>query len=94
MLRRKNTKNTVFVSVIEAHGSYSPVSESAVNSKSNIKELKVVLDTEAYTAIQIINIKGNSNLFITANTNASNEAQHNIKINDNNYQWTGSYYFK
>ena len=41
ILRRKNTKNTLFVSTIEAHGNYSPVSESAVNSKSSIKELKV-----------------------------------------------------
>ena len=57
MLRRKNTKNTLFVSAIEAHGSYSPVSESAVNSKSNIKELKVVLDTVDYTAISITTLK-------------------------------------
>ncbi|WP_400077374.1 alginate lyase family protein [Winogradskyella sp. R77965] len=94
ILRRKNTKNTIFVSTIESHGSYSPISESALNSKSSIKALKVVLDTEDYTAISITNINGKTKLFITANTNASKEASHNIKINDNNYQWTGSYYFK
>ena len=94
MLRRKNTKNTLFVSAIEAHGSYSPVSESAVNSNSSIKELKVVLDTEDYTAIQITNIKGNVKLFITANTDASKEAKHNVKIYDRNYEWSGSYYFE
>ena len=94
MLRRKNTKNTLFVSAIESHGSYSPVTESAVNSNSSIKELKVVLDTEAYTAISITNVNGNTKLFITANTNASKEATHNLKINDKNYEWSGSYYFK
>ena len=94
MLRRKNTKNTLFVSIIESHGNYSPVTESAVNSKSSIKELKVLIDTEAYTAIQITNIKGNVKLFITVNTNASKEAKHNLKINDKNYEWSGSYYFK
>ena len=94
MLRRKNTKNTLFVSAIEAHGSYSPVTESAVNSNSSIKELKVVLDTEAYTAIQITNIKDITKLFITANTNASKEAKHTLKINDKNFEWSGSYYFK
>ncbi|WP_055443930.1 alginate lyase family protein [Lacinutrix himadriensis] len=94
MLRRKNAKNTIFVSAIEAHGNYSPVTESAVNSNSSITALKVILDTEAYTAIQITNIKGNTKLFITANTNASKEAKHNIKINDKNYEWSGSYYFK
>ena len=94
MLRRKNTKNTLFVSTIEAHGGYSPVTESAVNSNSSIKELKVILDTEEYTAIEITNINGNTKLFITANTNASKEAKHNLKINDKNYEWSGSYYFK
>ena len=92
VLRRENTKSTLFVSTIEAHGGYSPVTESAVNSNSSIKELKVVLDTDAYTAIQITNINGNTKLFITANTSA--ESKHTLKINDNNYLWTGSYYFK
>ncbi|WP_452232929.1 alginate lyase family protein [Lacinutrix sp. MEBiC02595] len=94
MLRRKNAKNTIFVSAIEAHGNYSPVTESAVNSNSNITALKVVLDTADYTAIQITNIKGNTKLFITANRDASKEGQHNVKINDKNYEWSGSYYFK
>ena len=94
MLRRKNTKNTLFVSAIEAHGSYSPVSESAVNSKSNIKELKVVLDTVDYTAISITTLKGSTKLFITANTNALKETKHTLKINNKNYTWVGSYYYK
>ena len=93
MLRRKNTKNTLFVSVIEAHGGYSPVTESAVNSNSSIKELKVVLDTKDYTAIEITHVNGNIKLFITANTNASKEAKNILKIDDNDYQWTGAYYY-
>lgn len=93
ILRRNNTKNTTFVSIIESHGNYSPVTESAVNSKSSIKELKIVLDSKAYTAISITNIKGNTKLFITANTDASKEAKHNLKINNKNYEWSGSYYF-
>lgn len=94
MLRRKNTKNTVFVSTIESHGSYSLVSESAVNSKSNIAVLKMVLDTIDYTAISITTLKGNKKLFITSNTNASKEATHKLTINNKNYEWSGSYYFK
>ena len=94
MLRRKNTKNTLFVSTIEAHGSYSPVTESAINSKSNIKELKVILDSLNYTAISITTLKGNTKLFITANRDASKEAKHALKINNKDYTWVGSYYYK
>ncbi|WP_179318912.1 alginate lyase family protein [Winogradskyella helgolandensis] len=94
LLRRKNAMNTTFVSTIEAHGSYSPVTESAFNSNSNIEDLKVVLDTKDYTAVSITTVSGKTKLFITANTNALKEAKHTLNINDNNYQWTGSYYFK
>ena len=94
ILRRKNAKNTVFVSVIESHGAYSPVSESAVNSNSSIKELKVLLDTKEYTAIEITTTNGKTKLFITANAVALKAAKHTLKINDKNYEWSGSYYFK
>jgi len=94
IIRRKDTDNTLFVSTIEAHGSYSPVSESAVNSNSSISALKIVLDTVDYTAISITTVKGTTKLFIIANTNASKEAKHTLKINNENYEWSGSYYFK
>ncbi|WP_299098483.1 alginate lyase family protein [uncultured Winogradskyella sp.] len=93
ILRAKKSKNRTFVSVIESHGSYSAVSESALNSKSNIKDIKTVLDSDAYTAISITTINGKTKLFITANTNTSKEVKHNVKIDDKNYEWSGSYYF-
>ena len=93
ILRRKDTNNTLFVSTIESHGSYSPVSELAINSNSNIKELKVVVDTAAYTAIEITAVNYETSLFIIANTNNSKEAEHKLKINDKNYEWSGSYHF-
>ncbi|HAF78584.1 MAG TPA: heparinase [Maribacter sp.] len=93
ILRRKDINNTLFVSTIESHGSYSPVSELAINSNSNIQELKVVVDTAAYTAIEITAINDETSLFIIANTNNSKEAEHKLKINDKNYEWSGSYHF-
>ncbi|MGB5246819.1 MAG: alginate lyase family protein, partial [Woeseia sp.] len=39
IIRRQGAGDTTFVSTIETHGSYNPVAESAVNSKSNIAEL-------------------------------------------------------
>ncbi len=94
LLLRRNAKNTTFVSIIEAHGSYSPVTESATNSKSSIKVLNIVYDTKDYTAISVENVKGKTKLFITANKNASAEAKHRVEINGKNYEWSGSYYFK
>jgi hypothetical protein len=93
MIRRKDSDNTTFVSVIEPHGSYSPVSELSVNSNSNIAELKVVFDETNYTAVSIKDVKGQSSLFILSNTDASTTKEHHLKINGKSYHWTGAYHF-
>ncbi len=93
ILRRKNSKNTVFATVIEHHGSYSPVTESAVNSTSNIKALKVVFNNDTYTAITITPIQGNPKLFITVNKNAIKGTKHQLEIDNKTYSWSGNYYF-
>jgi hypothetical protein len=94
MIRRKDTDNTTFVSVIEPHGSYSPVSEASLNSNSHIKNLAIVNDDDDYTAVSITDVKGNKQLFILSNNNALASAKHSLLINNKEYQWTGPYYYK
>jgi hypothetical protein len=94
ILRRKNTQHTTFTTVIESHGSYSPVSESAVNAKGNIASLQLVSDTKDYTAITIAYKSGGKRLFIVVNTKASKEAKHVLTINEKEFTWVGPYYYK
>ncbi len=94
MLRRKDATNTVFASVIEPHGSYSPVSELSKNSNSNIADLKVVHDDENYLAVSITDVKGNIQLFILSNKEPSKSAKHKLSINKQDYEWTGPYYYQ
>ena len=93
MIRRNNSKNTVFASVIEPHGSYSPVSEFSVNSKSSIADLKIVHDDDKYTAVTIADIKGGSHLFILSNLNNSAAATHRLTIGKDDYRWKGPYFY-
>lgn len=93
MIRKKDTKDTVFASVIEAHGSYSPVSEFAVNSNSNISTLKVVYDDRYYTAVSIEDMQGSSSMFVLSNKNASATKAHEIEIDDKAYRWKGPYLY-
>lgn len=93
ILRRKDTQRTTFVSVIESHGSYSPVTESAVNSKSNIARVKIVHDEEKYTAITIEDLNGNVNMLILSNLDAVIDSKHKLKSNNKEYQWVGPYYY-
>ncbi len=94
MIRRKNSKNTVFVSLIESHGNYSPVSEFAVNSNSAISSLELVYDDANYTAINIKDIKGSEQLFILSNKDATNSSKHKVTINNQDYEWTGPFNYQ
>ena len=94
MLRRENTKDTVFVSVVEPHGSYSPVSESSKNSKSSIAKLELVLNSAKYTGVSIVDVKGKTQLFIIANSDNSDTAEHAVTIDGETYRWTGPYFYQ
>ena len=67
MIRRNGARDSIFASVVESHGSYSPVSEIALNSNSNISELKVTYDDENYTAVSIEDLEGHTSTFILSN---------------------------
>ncbi|NND72741.1 MAG: hypothetical protein HKN43_14285 [Rhodothermales bacterium] len=93
MIRRKEAKDTIFVSVVEPHGSYSPVSEFAVNSNSNISELKVLYDDQYYTAVSIEDLQRSTSILILSNANPSADKEHEIEIEGTVYNWRGPYYY-
>ncbi|WP_198320024.1 alginate lyase family protein [Alteromonas mediterranea] len=93
-LRRNDTADTVFVSVVEPHGSYSPVSESSVNSRSSIASVNVVLDNDDYTGVSITDVKGNIQLFVIANGNSDKSVEHTVTIAGQDYSWTGPYFYQ
>lgn len=93
IIRKNNVKDALFVSVIETHGSYSPVSENAINTYSSIENLKIVYNDHNYTAIVITDKTGNKNILILANNDASSHIKHQIKIAGNVFEWTGPYQY-
>ena len=93
MIRRKDTGDTIFASVIEPHGGYSPVSELALDPDSNISRLDILYDDDNYTAMSIEDLTGRSRVFIVSNVRASESDEHQLKIDGRQYQWTGPYYF-
>ena len=94
MLRRNNTKDTTFISIVEAHGSYSPVSKLSLNSSSSIRNVALVYDNSGYTAVEITDVNNNKQLFILANQKASSSAKHKVKINGKTYRWQGPYFYQ
>lgn len=93
IIRRPESRNTLFASVVEPHGSYNVVSESANDSTSNIAELTVLQDDENYTAVSIETVKGSTRTFIVSNQNAEASTKHKVKINGQKYRWSGPHYY-
>ncbi|MBT8316046.1 MAG: alginate lyase family protein [Lutibacter sp.] len=91
ILRKKDTKDFVFASIIESHGTYSPVSEFAVNAYSNINNISVVSDSKAYTAIQIETNNNKTRVFVISNINNDPEKEHQATINSQEITWKGAY---
>jgi hypothetical protein len=91
ILRKKNTKDALFVSTIESHGTYSPVSELAKNAYSNIENLAVVHNSRAYTGVQMTTKQGKQSVFVISNENNDEDAEHKLTINNTDYTWKGSF---
>lgn len=91
ILRKKNAQKATFVSVIETHGSYSPVTESSKNSKSNIESLKVVFEDTNYIGVEIKAVSGVTTLFILATQNNSPTQKHEIQVSGKPYNWVGPF---
>lgn len=66
IIRKENTQKATFVSVLESHGSYSTVTESALNSYSSITVLEVVYEDANYIGITIKNKEDSTLLFVLA----------------------------
>lgn len=93
IIRREDSANTVFASLIEPHGTYSPVSELSVGPNSSVSRLEVVHNGPAYTAVTIEDLEQRSSVFIIASGDASSTKQHQLKIGSKEYHWKGPYYF-
>ncbi|NRS88037.1 hypothetical protein HNQ02_000947 [Flavobacterium sp. 7E] len=92
IIRKTKTKNATFVNVIETHGSYSPVTENALNATSAITNLELAYEDDNYVAVTIENKNGTVCLFILAITNNAIEEQHTLEIKGKTYSWFGAQY--
>jgi hypothetical protein len=91
IFRKNNARKATFVSVLETHGSYSPVTEASINSSSGIENLKVVYEDAEYIGVEIKARTGASSLFVVATKDNSASRRHKVVINNRTYEWAGPY---
>lgn len=92
ILRRKG-RNTVFATVLETHGSYSPVTEAARGAYSNIASVQVVYEDANYVAVEIVSKEGASQQIMLALQDSAIGTKHQIKIHGKTVKWRGPYHY-
>ncbi len=91
ILRRNDTSDTVFASIVEPHGSYSPINELAIDAQSNIKQLQVELNTTDYMVISLTTMDDQKTRLYLAKNQESGMA-HQLQINSTQVAWTGPFH--
>lgn len=94
IIRKKNKKRATFVSVIEPHGSYNPVTELSEQPFTRLGEVSVLHDDAAYTIIRFSNVSSKSWTLCLANQDAAKEAKHSLEIEGDTYTWQGPFDLK
>lgn len=88
-IQRRKAKSTIFVSLIESHGTYDPVSETPLSPFSGIENVVVLHDDNAYTIVRFKNGDGTFSTIMLANQDASKGAKHKITVKDEVFAWAG-----
>ena len=88
--RRKGEKQTVFASVIESHGTYNPVSEIPLSPFTGLKSVEVICDSDEYTVVRIHHKNDKIWTLSIANKDASEKTKHQLKIGNEQLEWTGA----
>jgi len=91
IIRKKETKNATFVSIIEPHGKYNWVTELAEQPFTSVEELSILLDNEDYTIIQFSNKAGKKWTLMLAHKDPSAMSEHRVEVGTAFFEWTGVY---
>jgi len=92
IIRKKDQKEATFVSIIEPHGAYDPVTELAVYPFTSVEKVSILYDAADYTIIRFSNKAGKAWTLMLANTDASERSKHQVQVGDKRFEWTGIYH--
>jgi hypothetical protein len=91
MVRTENKDNYTFVNVIEPHGSFDPKLESVQDPHSKVKNIKLLQQDPNYTAVAVEFNNGKMYTLLFTNKAGNAKASHSLKLDGQQYKWTGNY---
>ncbi len=87
---RKKGKNELFVTVLEMHGSFDPVSEVSYASSPALKQIEILEKTDEYTIAKVL-IGADEILIAQCNKDFDNAGKHVFSKKGMQINWTGPY---
>jgi hypothetical protein len=93
LIRQPKTTNHTFVSLIEPHGLYDLTREVTEGFETNLSDLKLIKDDDAFSAVKISLKNGKQFLFVTVNKDFDNTKARTITMNNETISFSGNYYF-
>ncbi len=91
MILRRKASNTTFASVLESHGSYSPVTEKAINAYNDFEKVEVLSDKQDYIVIKITSKAKKSWILALSNLNFQKNAKHSVEVEGKKTEWIGAF---
>jgi hypothetical protein len=83
---RRKVKNPCFLSVVEIHGKFDPISEFTTESRSVVSKMSLLQHNDNYT-IASITVNGKPLIIAQANKNVKAEETHQVA----SFTWTGPF---
>lgn len=93
IFRKEEVASTIYINIIESHGIYNPVTEKAKNAYSKFSKIEVLSDDDNYSTFKIQFKNGEEKILILSNRNSKTKKEHSTRIHNEDYSWTGAYYY-
>jgi oligo-alginate lyase len=91
IMLRSRSRNRVFASVIEPHGTFDGTREFSEGATGVMANVRVLTATDEGTIVEITGTNSLKWTLCIANGAASETAQHRINAGGMNYEWKGNY---
>ncbi|MFK7925458.1 MAG: heparinase II/III-family protein, partial [Bacteroidia bacterium] len=89
IVRKASQQNSLYLSALEMHGSYSPVTEIPLDPFGSLAKLETLWNDAFYSVVRISHQDGTTWTFCLANQSPEKDKKHALDIGDDNLQWQG-----
>lgn len=89
IVRKASQKQSLYLSALEMHGSYSPVTEIPLDPFGSLADLETIWNDAFYSVVCISHQNGTTWTFCLSNQSTEKDKKHALDIGDESLEWQG-----